>query len=183
MKAILIDPFAKTISQVLLTVSEGSTYHSMRNLVHPGNPRGYLEHVSLGNFLPQAWYDHGAYIDEEGMLVPWDRQAFFSIGDNHFNRYTLAGRAVIVRDKDDGDSDDCRMSVELVTRLVQWVPARAVSVEAPRIYAADEQMRPVGAPTLLDGVERWTYDTQPSRAYSPSEPEPLIPGLPSGDPA
>jgi len=151
-KAILIDPIKREVIHCdVPRDSEGSTYAGLRDLVFQHREQqGYLEHVHLGA-------GHGLYIDEEGMLTNWDSQGFFDIGG-----LTVAGVAVLVGSPPTGDTDHCRLPIELVLSKITWLHPKEVRVPAPFMQTFDEQGN--DEVTLLSGrgVEYWTYDNQPS---------------------
>lgn len=151
MKAILIDPFAKTVRELYTS----GAYDVIKRLVFVDllGRSGYLEAVYIGA-------DHSMYIDEEGLLVPWDEQAFFELGLPS-NCRQIAGRAVIFKNTDDGDNADCELPVSIVARTVRWIGAQAVSVAAPVLTTVgkDGDVKR----ELLHGVERWDYLHQPPR--------------------
>ena len=151
--AIIIDPATRTVRQEQLTSDlNGELYHALKRAVFGDNEtgHGYIEHISLGA-------DHGIYIDEEGVLKPWDEQHFFRLGEN----LTIAGRAVLVKDTPDGDSADCELSIDYVTAPITWMEAKDVRVPAPFMETFNPKTGQVER-ELLAGVEFWTYDNQPS---------------------
>lgn len=149
MKAILIDPFTKTVCEL----QTSGAYDAIKRLVFVDllDRSEYLEAVNIGA-------GHCMYIDEEGLLVPWDEQAFFEIGLPS-NCRQIAGRAVICKSTDDGDNADCELPVSIVVQTVRWISAQAVSVAAPVLTTVgkDGDIKR----ELLHGVERWDYLHQP----------------------
>lgn len=147
--ATLIDPRTRQIKPWALRLDhEGSAYDSLVDAVFQHEEqRGYIEHVDIGA-------GHGMYLDEEGVLKPWDEQGFFKLGDQ-----TFAGVAVIVRDTPDGYGDNCELPLELIASKVQWVDAHDVRIPAPML----QTLGPDGKveTTYLAGGREWTYDNQP----------------------
>ncbi len=153
MRAILIDPFNRTVTEENL--KDGS-YDSLKAAVFSGDPSAakysnYLEHISLGA-------GHGAYLDEEGLLRPWSEQAFFKFGPER----TLAGRALVVRDTSDGDVAAARLPLELVAQQVQWITPQEVRVPAPIVNSLPKDWNPGDPIPAPDIKEWWTFDNQPT---------------------
>lgn len=146
MRAILIDPFLQTVSEV----ENGGRLDDIRAAVFGDklSERSAIEHYGVGA-------DHAIYIDDEGLFVPWDEQKFFKLGGT----MTIAGRALMLQDSPDGDTAPCLIPLETVKRTVSWIDAKDVRVPAPAVHSMDKD----GNVTveLLHGVEEWHYGQQP----------------------
>lgn len=148
--ATLIDPKARVVKPwALHTDEEGSAYDSLVDAISQyADSRLYIEHIDVGA-------GHGMYLDENGVLMPWDDQSFFKLGDQ-----TFAGVAVIVRDTDDGYSASCEIPLGLIASRVEWIEPRQVRIPAPvmQTIGADGKVET----TYLAGCREWTYDNQPA---------------------
>lgn len=92
MRAILIDPFAKSVSQIDIDKKDvlGGLYAAMQC--------GTIDLVRYGKL--------DVFVDDEGLMK--DGQKFFKLIDGH---QPLAGRAVILESDDEGDSIATDVSV------------------------------------------------------------------------
>lgn len=152
--AILIDPHMRMLTMIELPVNaEGDAdYEAIRHAVFGDGERGLLQAVNIGA-------GHSMFIDEEGLLMDWEKQAFFQLGRPPAC-HTFAGRAVILRDTDEGGTSSCLLPLALVAGKTVWLDPREVDVPAPVLITQDE--RGNEEVTLLAGVERWTYGNQPT---------------------
>jgi len=151
-RAILINPFAKTVTEVD-TNGYADTYGAIQRLVFGrsmNDTNGFVERVRIGA-------EHSIYIDEEGMLVDWDHQAFFKIGGR-----SLAGNGVIVCDDDWGGVEPCDIPLDVVTQAVEWLTPQEVDVPAPRIHYVENGVEQT---ELIYGVDRWNYKQRPVRRW------------------
>lgn len=152
-KAILIDPHAKTVSHCDVELdAHHSSYEGLRDLIFKySEGKGLLQAVNVGG-------NHSLYIDEEGLLMDWDSQAFFSMG-RAAQSMTLAGVAVLMSDTIDGDTGPCTIPIEFVQAVVRWMPPSEVRVPAPYM----ETMNDDGSVNreYIAGVQEWTYENQP----------------------
>lgn len=152
MKAYLIDPWLKTVLPITLPDGEGELIDAVKPLLWHTEPR-CVEVVSLGGGVQMV-------LDDEGMLIPWDEQRFFSLGPRERAR-DFAGRAVVFGVGHGGESCDCPLPIEVLQHDVRWPDARELSIPAPTMTAiGDNGTVDV---THLDGVSHWTFDCQPSR--------------------
>jgi hypothetical protein len=110
-----------------------------------------LERVGVGG-------GHYFMIDEQGILRDWDAQAFF-IASAGSASLTIAGRALVVRGTSDGGESDCEIGIGAIRSTIRWIDAHQVNVAAPRETSRG------GRVVLLDGNDRWTYNSQPSAKY------------------
>jgi hypothetical protein len=158
MRAIHINPWNKSVREIDLDDDGDSiTYNALRHAVFHGREHalGYIDRVDLGSGV-DAW------IDEEGMLIPWDEQRFLALhppGLKHFGQ-TLAGHVVLTGADGWGNSVALpdNVIVELVCACVQWLDAREVTVPAPKVYSMDPK---TGEKVLEHDGGTWTYDNQP----------------------
>lgn len=90
MKAYLINPFNKTITEV----DYDGNYKSIYTMISTeDNKVNTFECVNLNQ------HDDTIYVDEEGLFVPRSEQAFFV-----FNGAFLAGKGLVLGTNDEGES-------------------------------------------------------------------------------
>jgi hypothetical protein len=144
-KAILIDPSTKTISPLEL---DSGDYEDIRKAVFNGESNGLIEAVTLG-------LNHHMYVDEEGILKPWEEQSFFKLTTGQY----LAGRAVILRGTEDGGEADVTIPIGMVIGVVQFVEPEEVRIPTPTFTSFE----PDGTETVtrLASTNEWTIDNQP----------------------
>lgn len=147
-KAIIIDPWARTIEPGEVEPGDDGAYKGLVAAVFEGRPaKGYLEHVAVDD-------DNGVYVDEEGLLKDWGTMAFFRWGPQQ-----LAGRGVVVGTNDEGDTVDASIDIERVRADVQFVDAHNIVIPAPTITTVQDGKlvtEPLGGSS-----EPWTVDNQP----------------------
>lgn len=147
-RAILIDPFAKTVTEVQI---HGDTLPGM----YAALDCQQVNAISMGKV---GGIQHDLWVDEEGLFIPWGEQAFYQL-----NGYPepLAGRGLIFACSPDGDtiSASSLLTTERVKTVVSWVDAENVEVSAPRMIVRDAEGQE--ETTLLAGVDKWTYNQQP----------------------
>jgi hypothetical protein len=100
LKGILIDPFTCTIQERTVTTDYRDIYKQID-----------------ARCFDIARLDHGdaIYVDDEGMFA--DNQAFWTIG-----QITLAGKGFVLGSDDEGESVDCKITVEELSKLVIFRP-------------------------------------------------------------
>ena len=160
MRAIHINPWSKTIREIDLDDDgEGCiTYDALRRAVFNGriHAQGYIDRVNLGGNI-DAW------IDEDGVMIPWDEQRFCALHPlgKPQDGITMAGHVILTGHDGWGGTTalPAHIIVELVQKTVQWLDAREVTVEAPKIYTVDPK---TGAKTLVDDQGTWDYENQPA---------------------
>ena len=109
MKAILINPFDETIEEI----------------EYSGNWRDISNLIECDMFTV-AYFDDtddSVYVDDEGLYV--ENQAFFTIGSYPPPR---AGRGLLLGTDEEGDSTDCKTTLEEAKAMVQFLgtnPANA----------------------------------------------------------
>lgn len=115
MKAILIDPFAKTVTEVELSKENGSTLKSC------------YEHIQCRTIEAAYPFDNNnfLYCDEEALFP--EEKAFFQIGK--FEQ-PICGRALLVSDER-GDTLSPTIPVDVVRQLVRFVHLRRDEVGKP----------------------------------------------------
>jgi hypothetical protein len=103
MKAILIDPFTRTVSE-----------HN-----HSGDWRDISKTIRCGLFCVVYLNNMGdtLYLDDEGLYAP--DQKYFRLPSRYPEM--LAGRGLILGADDMGDSTDCLISVEEIEDEIKWV--------------------------------------------------------------
>jgi hypothetical protein len=120
MRAILIDPFAKTVTEAEY---EGD-YHQVYSLIH------------ADTFTVVQLDDEGdaLFLDDEGLLK--EGQEFFAIGNYPS---PLAGRGLILGTDDEGESVATRISLDVVRAAVHWLSAEgAVTMNAAAVQAMED---------------------------------------------
>lgn len=108
MKAILIDPFNRTVEDVETDASLEDIYR-----------------LCGCDLLDTVYVDrsHTMFIDDEGLLKNYfdenDNQQYpyFKIGSSQ----TYAGKGLILGTTSDGDNTDTRLSASLIRPIVTWV--------------------------------------------------------------
>lgn len=154
-RAIIIDPFAKTITEQQVPAGDGSAYEAIVAAIFPkdrfpqGDDAGFASvNVDGVNTL---------YVDDIGLMRDWEKQAFFGWGG-----HTLAGTGIVVGTDVAGESVDCSLPLGLVLRDVRWLDAREVRVPAPTLTTVGDD----GVPRteyLDQGRAEWTFDSNPGR--------------------
>lgn len=103
MRGILIDPFARTVTEIEV----GDGIDSIYNLIQ----------ASLFDVVHLTQCGETIYVDDEGLSV--SNQAFFCLDPIHT---PLAGRALILgTDLDTGESRGSRLSLEAIRHHVQFL--------------------------------------------------------------
>lgn len=108
LRAIIIDPFKKTITEVTLDNSEGDAgYKAIKKAIGDN----WITSVRLSD-------KDILYVDDEGLLKGIKTQQFFE-----YQGYpqSLAGMGCIVGCNDEGESTPCSLSIEQVQANVRWV--------------------------------------------------------------
>lgn len=143
-KAIHIDPFTKTIRQIDMP----NDFERMKAELLQCD---WAEAVDLGEGVT-------AWVDEEGLLIDWDKQAFCCF---ILHEQTLAGHIVMTGTSQDGDMGDlpADIDVEFVTGMVRWLKPQDVSVPAPTTTTFEPDGTTKTEPIGLS--ETWNYENQP----------------------
>jgi len=107
MRALLINPFSESISEI----DYDGDWKSIARLIA-------IEHrpftlVSLGD--PER---HHIYLDDEGLYQP--AQRFFILRSYPS---PLAGRGLVLRDGPDGDEAEATLTLESLAAAIKWLPA------------------------------------------------------------
>lgn len=151
-KALLIDPENRTFTQVGTT---GDTK----------GPQGLYDllgvdlvtRIDLGS-------GYSLWLDDEGLLKDWDEQYFCL---TPFYPEPLAGRLLLVKERDMGDGDfeavDHTLSPETIDFLqyaTRWLDPRTVEVSAPSITTMDEHGNASTEYMGGDGTGKLTYQHQ-----------------------
>lgn len=157
--AVLIDPFAQTVTNVRIpNCNDGpAQWEAMKVLMKCE----WLEHVDLGA-------GQSLWVDEEGFRMPWDQQRFFSTRNAHTGELqgqAMAGRA-LVTGRTGPEVTGARVGAAAVAPLIVWTPGRQVVIPAATIASAefgpDGRLRPIETPQPLDGDRRtYSYHDQP----------------------
>lgn len=147
-RAIVIDPFTKSVYDHTMNAGEDGGYHELRRIIGCD----IVQRVSLGGRV-DAW------IDDEGLLTDWDTQAFCKLVSptDPEQSITLAGKVVLLSHNGRGDSISLpwMMTKELVERTVQWVEPKDARFPGTTFttFGPDGSMR-----TEHVGPEWLTYD-------------------------
>lgn len=154
MRAIIINPFDKTITETDVDGSDGSAYKAIVAAVFP------KERFPDGDDAAFTSVDvdgaNSLYLDDIGLMRDWDKQAFFAWGEHR-----LAGNGIVLGYDDEGNSTACTLPLDVVQRDVKWLDARDVRVPAPS-YTTFVDGKPVVE--SLDGRTEWNYGDNPGRA-------------------
>lgn len=104
MKALLIDPFQKTITEI----------------EHDNSLEDIYRHTRCDTFTTVMIDRHGGtlFVDDEGLLKPFDSQAFFKI-DTYAD--PLAGYAMVVGTDDEGETVDVAYTIDQIKARVQFL--------------------------------------------------------------
>lgn len=124
MRAILIDPFTKTIEEV----DYSGDYKDIYGLIECD--------LFTTVYLPNT-SDDTLFVDDEGLYV--ENQKFFKI--DGFEQ-PLAGRGLLLGTDEEGESIDCMSTVEEVKAIVSW-EKDGTQVEASFMVMAFNQMKDV----------------------------------------
>lgn len=121
-RAILIDPFEQTLTDVWLTADDdGSTLKSLYEHLQCGT----INIVSVGKDSLGQGVD--LVIDDDGRAK--DYQRCFQMGGE--NGLLVAGRAALVSCNDMGETTSCGLSIEQATSQIAWLPEE-VDYEPPQ---------------------------------------------------
>lgn len=155
MRAIHIDPWTMSVTEIEIKAdAEGNYYEPIREAIFGADREGkLLECVRLGGpFI--------AMIDEEGLLMNWDEQAFFGFINQDGGVLPIAGPCVLLNDDGRGGESSCTLPLDMVTRTVRWLDRKEVRVPAPMITTYGKDGDAITEP--VDGVTtEWTYNNQP----------------------
>lgn len=112
-KAILIDPFNKTVTEV---DHDADDYKHVYILIQVQT----FDSVHIGKF---QGYVNTAYVDDEGLFA--EDQHYFAWGD----RKELAGRALVVGIDDEGNTTAPTITIEMVKRDVRFYAVQPVFID------------------------------------------------------
>ena len=137
-KAILIDPFNKTVTAIDMP----NDFDAMKSDFIKCD---LAEAVEFGEGVT-------GWIDEEGLLKNWDDQAFTLISGS----VTLAGRIVLTGSDDEGDMADLPEGIDLefVTSMAdfKFIPPQEVRVPGSKFITINpdgtEEVTPLGPDVL-----------------------------------
>ncbi len=100
MRAILVNPYNKTIKEAVYT----------------GDFREIYDLIGCRTFdVVYMGGGHDMYVDDEGLLK--SNQRFFRFEDRN-----LAGAALILKHNDEGESTDADIPLEDVIESIEWLP-------------------------------------------------------------
>ena len=112
MQAILINPFDETIEEI----------------EYSGDWRDISTLIECDMFTV-AYFDDtddSVYVDDEGLYV--ENQAFFTIGDCP---QPLAGRGLLLGTDEEGDSTDCKTTLEEAKAMVKFLGTNPIGKPEP----------------------------------------------------
>lgn len=175
MRAILIDPFKKSVSQIDVPKGLDGLRDAVFQVHAPRDPAdaeakalsgespGYVEVVRLHKRIDM-------WIDEEGLLKPWEKQRFFHLKGEPDTRH-YAGYGVLLGVNSSGeDTADAPawLTVGAVYSIVDWVEPQDVRVPAPRFFSGDEldesmHVKPGAKGKSLSHSDEWSIDNQPTK--------------------
>ena len=152
LRAILIDPHAKTVTETVLPADEEQQYEAMRTLIFGEHHKSYLEHTVIANGV-------GGMLDEEGMLTDWDEQTFFALGGGQHAR-TFAGRMLLIGEDGWGNTRTLLLPLDVAASEVHWLHPKEVRVPSPTLTTWDKDGNEE-VTTLDGGTGMWDYNNQP----------------------
>jgi hypothetical protein len=154
MKAIIIDPYAKTISWADLPGTDSYEIIMAALFKDPeARERGTIQAVNIGG-------NHDLWVDDESLLRPWADQAFFSISGNP----PIGGIGLILSHDQEGETHECKGPIQPVMRAVRWVAPQDVVIPAPTIQSMGEDLQPKGEPEVIGGgPATWTFENHGGR--------------------
>lgn len=152
---ILIDPFARTVTPV--QVPDGST-DALLHFLYANIQCDIVGSSGLPN-------EDSGYYDDDGLLKPWDQQAFFYV-PGWFD-YPLAGRWIVTRftpgvEEDYDPLSDCATDIDKLRATIQWVAPQDVVVPSPQFVEYDKAGNVSSAKPVDGGSGVWTFDNQPT---------------------
>lgn len=165
-RGILIDPHERTVAEVMTTAELEAWYALIGCRL--------VEVVRLGEVESDPDVMQDLWIDEEGMLVPWERQAFFVLKSPedrpplYYAQHSIAGKALLLGSIG-SHSVGTGLDVELVRESIAWLSPEQVVARKPMVWQVDEHLRPIpGTGVVADGTDEPTWDihSQPSGAKS-----------------
>lgn len=121
MKAYLIDPVAKTITEV----EHEDNYKHIYTLLSGPNAAGAEVAVDLFTVV-NIEGDDAIFIDDEGLLKA--DQAFFKFADFH---QPLAGRGLVLGTNDEGDSTSPKCTIDWLRERISWMTAEEAGPPNP----------------------------------------------------
>ena len=152
-KAILIDPFERTVTAIEITSTTDVKAHLRELHALIGTDEISMQMVPGRDCM---WFD------DNGMLRDWDKQAFCLAP---FYPEPLANRLVITRytnmGLDDEAAIDCQMDIDQLRQAIQWVAPKSVEVTAPYVVSLDTGEKS----SLYGGPEVWTHKDHPSNPW------------------
>ena len=123
LRAILIDPFLRVISEVNVDNDLQSFYDIL-------NIRS-LAMVNIDN-------TNSLYIDDEGLLN--NSNSLFKIASY---AQPLAGSALVVAHNEEGETVETTLSIDQIRSMVEWVdyvtPEEVLEANPPKIYSWDKE--------------------------------------------
>ena len=123
LRAILIDPFLRVISEVNVNNDLQSFYDILDIKT--------LAIVNIDN-------TNSLYIDDEGLLK--DHNSLFEIASY---AVPLAGRALVVAHNEEGETIETTLDIDQIRSMVGWVddqtPEEVLKANPPKIYSWDKE--------------------------------------------
>jgi hypothetical protein len=117
----LINPFAKTISQMDAAVDELEEVYRLSN-------------CELFDLVPFVGYGDHVYADDEGFFVPVARQAYFAFLADDGKRLMLAGSCLVVGHDKTGNVSAPKASIYEVYGRVSWPDRNDAENYADRLF-------------------------------------------------
>lgn len=111
MRGILIDPFKRTVEEIETDGSLTEIYNLLEVQV--------ITTVVMG-------YNDTLYLDDEGLFVPKEEQAYFRIKGN---TQPFAGRGLILGTDYEGENDDAMTPLPDIREAVLWIDNDEVEPE------------------------------------------------------
>jgi hypothetical protein len=164
LRGILIDPRERDVREVRTTADLAAWYALIGCRT--------VDVVRLGETDHDPEVSQDLWVDDEGLLVPWQRQGFFVLRSPedrppiYYARPPIAGRALLLGSLA-GATVSTLLDVDLVRESIRWLLPEQVVAPKPTIWDADDRMRPIaGTGAVVDGTDETTWDihNQPSGA-------------------
>jgi len=106
--AFLIDPFAETISEVNLNLQSFEEIYALLNCE-------MVDNISFGDGSDKL------LLDDEGLFVATDAQAFFTFATENLGRIILAGRCLVVSETVSEDWDTPLSTLADIKARTSWL--------------------------------------------------------------
>lgn len=131
MRALLIDPFHKSVSEFQLLARDGSCHTEIVAAI--GCEVLTLVPMPDGTLTLPGPKRNALFLDDEGLYV--EGQRYFQLPHYH---QPLPGRAVVVGIGEEGETKSCTLSLVALRMAVRWLKVRFAGMEE---HPARQEMR------------------------------------------